>query len=119
MWQFLHSLARKHKKSFVGSTSSVTCALSQVYYMISRFRKVQTKMFSNEFRNEVSKSSPKPLKPNKSKTTTCVLDSFSQPDTFTKFAKKPATVRLSLLEGVYAIDKPEDGESTILSELVG
>jgi len=51
--QTLWGLAQSLKRRFIGSTSSLTVALCQIYFLISRYRPVNTSLLSGAFLNEV------------------------------------------------------------------
>jgi len=51
--QTLWGLAQSLKRRFIGSTSSLTVALCQIYFLISRYRPVNTSLLSGAFHNEV------------------------------------------------------------------
>jgi hypothetical protein len=47
-------LARKHNRKYVGSTSSTTSALSQIYFTISNWRETDIAPLSLAFQDEVN-----------------------------------------------------------------
>jgi hypothetical protein len=52
--QVLWGLARSLQRRFVGSTSSLTVTLCQLYFLITRYRPVNTSLLSSAFQNEVA-----------------------------------------------------------------
>ncbi|KAI9279045.1 mitochondrial protein Pet127-domain-containing protein [Umbelopsis sp. AD052] len=89
----LRDMAKQHDKQYVGSTSSMSAALSQIYFMLSNFRPVDTSPLSNDFQKESKK--------------------------FTRGVRTPASIFLRYKDGVYAIDadKSHDVQDGILSVL--
>ena len=57
--QILWGLARSTKRRYVGSTSSLTVTLCQLYFLISRYRPVNTSLLSVAFQNEVTGREPR------------------------------------------------------------
>ncbi|KAI8579361.1 hypothetical protein K450DRAFT_242879 [Umbelopsis ramanniana AG] len=89
----LRDMAKQLDKQYVGSTSSISAALSQIYFMLSNFRPVDTSPLSNDFQKESKK--------------------------FTRGVRTPASIFLRYQNGVYAIDadKSHDVQDGILSVL--
>ncbi|KAH8552785.1 mitochondrial protein Pet127-domain-containing protein [Umbelopsis sp. PMI_123] len=89
----LRDMAKQLGKQYVGSTSSISAALSQIYFMLSNFRPVDTSPLSNDFQKESKK--------------------------FTRGVRTPASIFLRYQDGVYAIDadKSHDVQDGILSVL--
>ena len=85
----LENLAKKLKKKYVGSTSSMTSVLSHFHYLLSSWRPINP--------NVMSKSLPTPWK------------------SFTAFQRGPQAIFLRWKSGVYAIDadKEFDKESVL------
>jgi hypothetical protein len=50
----LRQLALQHKKKFVASTSSITSALSQIYFVISGWKQADMSDLSKAFDSEVN-----------------------------------------------------------------
>jgi hypothetical protein len=48
-------MANQHGKRYVGSTSSISAVLSQIYFMLSNFKKVNTSHLSSDFQKEVKR----------------------------------------------------------------
>lgn len=46
----LHHLAQQHSCSLKGSTSSVSGVLSHIYFALSNFKRVRTKLLSSHFK---------------------------------------------------------------------
>ncbi|KAF8312457.1 Pet127-domain-containing protein [Clavulina sp. PMI_390] len=78
----LRDLAKFHEKDFVGSTSSLTGLLAQIYFALTRFRKFDVSSFSSSF--------------------------ATAPKTFTPAAKMPVSIKLTYDDGVYSIDSDDD-----------
>ncbi|TFK40597.1 mitochondrial protein Pet127-domain-containing protein [Crucibulum laeve] len=74
----LWELARREKKSYAGSTSSLSGMLSQIYFLISGDKEVDTSTLSAAFRKE--------------------------PKSFTPGQRMPSSVKLNYRDGRYAID---------------
>ncbi|KAG2174860.1 hypothetical protein INT43_005922 [Umbelopsis isabellina] len=89
----LQSMASSHQKRYVGSTSSVSAVLSQIYFALSNFKQVDTSHLSKVFQKESRK--------------------------FTRGIRTPASIFLRYKDGVYSIDadKSYDVQDTILSVL--
>ncbi|KAI8884285.1 Pet127-domain-containing protein [Backusella circina FSU 941] len=87
----LIDMARSMNKKYVGSTSSVSSALSHFYFVMSNFKPVSTDILSGAF--------------------------DLQPKQFTRGTRAPASIYLRWKDGVYAIDadKSMDLNETILS----
>ncbi|KAI9312750.1 mitochondrial protein Pet127-domain-containing protein [Dichotomocladium elegans] len=87
----LTELAKMRKKRYVGSTSSVSSALSQVYFTLTNFKPVNMLGLSMHFADEPAK--------------------------FTRATRAPSSINLLYNDGVYSIDadKSNDIEDTILS----
>jgi hypothetical protein len=81
----LRGLARSHEKSYVGSSSSMTSALSHFHYLISAFRPLNTSMLSKGFEPE-------------SRQPSAIL-------------RAPAAVFMRLKDGVYAMDADKEFDS--------
>lgn len=91
----LHALAKQHNLKYYGSTSTLTAALSQIYFSISGYRPVDTRNLSSHFAGER--------------------------DDFTAGARLPASLWIRAMpNGKYAIDNEKswdiEGEN-VLSEL--
>lgn len=91
----LHALAKQHNLKYYGSTSTLTAALSQIYFSISGYRPVDTRNLSSHFAGER--------------------------DDFTAGARLPASLWIRAMpHGKYAIDNEKswdiEGEN-VLSEL--
>ncbi|KIK93091.1 hypothetical protein PAXRUDRAFT_534427 [Paxillus rubicundulus Ve08.2h10] len=80
----LHTLAKRHKRPFAGSTSSLTGILSHVYFLISGDRDVDTTTLSRAFALE--------------------------PTSFTPGQRMPTSVILNYKEGVWSIDADKADE---------
>ncbi|KAJ3371362.1 hypothetical protein GGF31_003285 [Allomyces arbusculus] len=89
----LTKMAADHGCSFFSSTSSISGALSQMYFMISGGKPIDITRLSQEF--------------------------STQPATFTKMSRSPATILLRRKGSVYSIDadKSIDQRETVLSQL--
>ncbi|KAJ1660755.1 hypothetical protein IWQ61_000368 [Dispira simplex] len=89
----LKRLARKHKCTFVGSTSSMTHILSHVYFLISLWRPVDISRLSQKFAHMYT--------------------------SYTRGMRVPASAYLRYEDGVYAVDvdKSFDMEDSILMVL--
>lgn len=88
----LQDIAKKHRKSYVGSTSSMTSVLAQFHFLLSNFRPLNFARISSGF-------------PNPSQT-------------FTEFTRLPAAICLRYKDGVYALDADKSFDrGTILSQL--
>ncbi|OLY80157.1 mRNA degradation protein [Smittium mucronatum] len=74
----LHDYASSFKKKYVGSTSSMTAVMSQLYFLISNFKSADTHNFSDEFINE--------------------------PKKFTRASRFPASIRLTRRDNIYSVD---------------
>ncbi|RDB18053.1 hypothetical protein Hypma_000891 [Hypsizygus marmoreus] len=89
----LWDLAKREKRTFAGSTSSLSGMLSQIYFLISGDKDVNTSNLSRHFAKE--------------------------PKTFTPGQRMPASVVMNYHEGVYAIDsdsdKPGESDKNILT----
>ncbi|KAG1177788.1 hypothetical protein G6F70_003021 [Rhizopus microsporus] len=87
----LIEMARKYHKRYVGSTSSVSATLSQFYFAMSNFKRINITGLSSVFQDKSTK--------------------------FTRGTQVAATIYLRWKDGVYAIDadKAIDGDETILS----
>ncbi|KAG1761033.1 mitochondrial protein Pet127-domain-containing protein, partial [Suillus occidentalis] len=80
----LHTLAQIHSRPYVGSTSSLTGLLSQIYFLISGNKEVDTSVLSSAFGLE--------------------------PTNFTPGQRMPVSVVLRYKDGVWAVDSGKDGE---------
>ncbi|KIJ05430.1 hypothetical protein PAXINDRAFT_60409, partial [Paxillus involutus ATCC 200175] len=80
----LHTLAKRHKRPFAGSTSSLTGLLSHIYFLISGDRDVDTSTLSRAFAHE--------------------------PTSFTPGQRMPTSVVLNYNEGVWSIDADKADE---------
>ncbi|KAF9468569.1 mitochondrial protein Pet127-domain-containing protein [Collybia nuda] len=78
----LWDLAKRENRPFAGSTSSLTGILSQIYFLISGNRNVDTSVLSNVFARE--------------------------PKSFTPGQRMPSSVLFNYKDGVYAIDSAGD-----------
>ncbi|ETW81737.1 hypothetical protein HETIRDRAFT_237178, partial [Heterobasidion irregulare TC 32-1] len=91
--QDLWSLARSEKRTFAGSTSSLSGLLSHIYFLISGDKRVNTTSLSRHFQYE--------------------------PTNFTPGQRMPASVVLKHSDGVYAIDSlsliPGSSEKNVLT----
>ncbi|THH19214.1 hypothetical protein EW146_g1928 [Bondarzewia mesenterica] len=91
--QDLWSLAKREGRTFAGSTSSLTGLLSQIYFLISGDKGVNTTCLSKHFQFE--------------------------PTTFTSGQRMPASIVLKHNDGVYAIDSdsliPGSAEKNVLT----
>ncbi|KAI8140506.1 mitochondrial protein Pet127-domain-containing protein [Fennellomyces sp. T-0311] len=89
----LMDMARGMDIRYIGSTSSCSGALSQVYFLLSRFKPLDTSVLSSTFSAMSSK--------------------------FTRGTRTPASINLRWKDGVYAIDadKSLDVGETILSAM--
>ncbi|KAG0173394.1 hypothetical protein DFQ29_007973 [Apophysomyces sp. BC1021] len=74
----LIELARRNSKRYVGSTSSVSSALAQFYFTLSKFKPVDITCLSTVFANEATN--------------------------YTRGCRAPASIYLRWKDGVYAID---------------
>ncbi|KAJ9116905.1 hypothetical protein QFC22_004562 [Naganishia vaughanmartiniae] len=102
----LLDLAKQHQLKYYGSTSTLTTALSQIYFLISGFRPVNTSNLTQAFADEVGS----PMRG---------VDTEDRND-FTAGAKLPAMLWLRHMEdGVYAVDNDKrwDVEENVLSDL--
>ncbi|KAI7886803.1 Pet127-domain-containing protein [Lichtheimia hyalospora FSU 10163] len=90
-FQYLIQSARDHNSRYVGSTSSVSAMLSQIYFALSNGKPTDTSVLSRAYVYEPSK--------------------------YTRANRIPASVFLHWKDGVYGIDadKSFDVEETILS----
>lgn len=94
--QDLRELAKSEECKFYGSTSTLTSCLSQVYFMIGRWKQLNTSMLSTVY--------------------------GEKPTCFTYGAKLPASIYLKYnSDGTYAVDNDKSyesaGEPRLLSEL--
>ncbi|KZO97014.1 Pet127-domain-containing protein [Calocera viscosa TUFC12733] len=80
----LWDLAKKHKKVYIGSTSGLTGIMSHVYWLISRWRPVDTRSLSADFARE--------------------------PNSFAFGARIPVSSKLVYKDGCYAIDPDKEWE---------
>ncbi|KAF9219174.1 Pet127-domain-containing protein [Gyrodon lividus] len=80
----LHTLAKRHKRPFAGSTSSLTGLLSHVYFLISGDKEVDTSTLSRAFVHGAT--------------------------TFTPGQRMPTSVVLNYKEGVWSIDADKADE---------
>ncbi|KAI3657936.1 hypothetical protein MP638_000248 [Amoeboaphelidium occidentale] len=92
----LSELATEHNAKFVGSTSSTTAALSQIYFAVSGLKNIPTENYPKEFHNESSR--------------------------FTKYARSAAVLMVAPQgqNGVYSIDQDSFGQEkrgSIMMEL--
>ncbi|KAF8934071.1 hypothetical protein BGZ58_005959 [Dissophora ornata] len=89
----LLNMANKHHGKYIGSTSSMTSALSQFYFLISGWKPLKTNHLSEAF--------------------------SSQPKGFTRLSRSPSTIQLVYKgKGVYAIDADKTFDSsTVLMQL--
>ncbi|TFK73566.1 Pet127-domain-containing protein [Pluteus cervinus] len=78
----LWTLARQEKRTFAGSTSSLTGMLSHIYFLLSGDKPVDTSTLTSAFRKE--------------------------PTNFTPGQRMPSSVLLNYNNGVYAIDSDSD-----------
>ena len=102
--QDLWDLARREKRTFAGSTSSLSGMLSHVYFLLSGDKDVNTDNLSRNFGKEVR----------------CLLCAYNtgsdilvnnlQPRNFTMGQRMPASVLMNHNDGVYAIDSDSDKE---------
>ncbi|KAF9427398.1 hypothetical protein BGZ76_002358 [Entomortierella beljakovae] len=89
----LLGMTKTCKKKFMGSTSSMTSALSQFYFLISAWKPLKTSHLSEAF--------------------------SSQPKGFTRISRSPSTIQLVYKgQGIYAVDADKTFDSsTILMQL--
>ncbi|KAI9591803.1 mitochondrial protein Pet127-domain-containing protein [Syncephalis fuscata] len=88
----LRQLALDHKKRFVASTSSMTSALSQIYFVISQWKQAQMSDLSKDFADE--------------------------PRNFTRLTTAPMSIMLKWKDGVHALDSDDAfKKETILTSL--
>ncbi|KAI9252762.1 mitochondrial protein Pet127-domain-containing protein [Helicostylum pulchrum] len=87
----LIDMAKEMQKKYIGSTSSVSAVLSQLYFVMSNFKEVNTSCLSRAFDNESTK--------------------------FTRGTRTAASIYLRWKDGVYAVDvdKSHDSDETVLS----
>lgn len=91
----LEDLARKHNKKYIGSTSSMTSALSHFHYLLSAWRPLNFQHLSNSF--------PMSSKPS-----------------FTQMSKSPASIFLRFKgDGVFAIDADKEFDTDNVLSLLG
>ncbi|RAL07772.1 Pet127 family protein [Aspergillus homomorphus CBS 101889] len=81
----LHSLARKARKKYIGSSSSMTSVLSHFHYLLSAWRPVDISSLSQGFSEDLR--------------------------TFTRLLRAPAAMFLHYQDGVYAIDADKEFDS--------
>ncbi|RAL02789.1 Pet127 family protein [Aspergillus ibericus CBS 121593] len=81
----LRGLARKEKKKYIGSSSSMTSVLSHFHYLLSNWREVNTTVMSRGFQDRLR--------------------------TFTRLLRAPAAMFLRYQDGVYAIDADKEHDS--------
>ncbi|KAJ8652122.1 hypothetical protein O0I10_012273, partial [Lichtheimia ornata] len=91
--EYLIQRARDHQHRYVGSTSSVSAMLSQIYFALSNGKPTDTSVLSRAY--------------------------FSEPNKYTRATRAPASIFLHWKDGVYGIDadKSYDVEETILSSM--
>ncbi|KAI5803239.1 mitochondrial protein Pet127-domain-containing protein [Geopyxis carbonaria] len=91
----LENLARKHNKKYIGSTSSMTSALSHFHYLLSAWRPLNFQHLSHSFPTGNSPS-------------------------FTQITKNPASIFLRFKgDGVYAIDADKEFDTENVLSLLG
>lgn len=81
----LRDIARKEKKKYVGSSSSMTSVLSQFHYLLSSWRGINTQTLSQGFPDKLR--------------------------TFTRLLRAPSAMFLRYQDGVYAIDADKEFDS--------
>lgn len=89
----LRDIAQKHGKKYVGSTSSMTGALSQFHFLLSQWREVNMDMMTSDFSSASSK--------------------------FTKTFTAPAAIFLRWKNGIYAIDADKQFDSPNILSMLG
>jgi hypothetical protein len=118
--QDLLNIAEKRGLTFYGSTSTLTVALSQIYFLISGDRGVDASSLSQTFEKEVR------FLPHAAKIVFSLmhfhqLSPSSVSTTFTAGARLPAALVIRAMpKGRYAIDndKTWDTDENILSDIV-
>ncbi|KAI9250503.1 mitochondrial protein Pet127-domain-containing protein [Phascolomyces articulosus] len=97
----LLDMARKHDTRYIGSTSSVSSMLSQLYFLISQSKPVDTSIFSHKFKD--------------------MARVFLKGNKFTRGTRAPSSINLIWRDGVYAVDAfksdADNIQDTILSIL--
>lgn len=113
----MNKLASQNDCKFYGSTSTLTSCLSQIYFMISRWKELNTRMLSAPYSMKVRPALVRcvPLAQ--------MLTASLKPSCFTFGAKLPASIHLKLnKDGSYAVDNDKSyeapGQQQHLSELV-
>ncbi|KAF9884329.1 hypothetical protein FE257_001842 [Aspergillus nanangensis] len=81
----LRNIARKENKKYIGSSSSMTSALSHFHYLLSSWRGIDTSTVSQGFPDKMR--------------------------TFTRLLRSPAAMFLRYQDGVYAIDADKEFDS--------
>ncbi|PYI10838.1 mitochondrial mRNA processing protein PET127 [Aspergillus sclerotiicarbonarius CBS 121057] len=81
----LRGLARKEKKKYIGSSSSMTSVLSHFHYLLSSWREVSTLSMSRSFQDRLR--------------------------TFTRLLRAPSAMFLRYQDGVYAIDADKEHDT--------
>ncbi|KAL4872012.1 hypothetical protein BDV12DRAFT_162864 [Aspergillus spectabilis] len=81
----LHKLAVKHRKRYIGSSSSMTGVLSHFHYLLSAWRPLTTDMLSRTFPEDLT--------------------------SFTRLSRAPTAMFLRYQNGVYAIDADKEFDS--------
>lgn len=89
----LKELAVLHGKRYVGSSSSMTAALSHFHFLLSQWREINSSMLSRSF-------------PDKSKS-------------FTKLQRAPSAIMLRWKNGTYAIDADKEFDSANILMMLG
>lgn len=89
----LKDIAVEHGKRYIGSSSSMTGALSHFHFLLSQWREVNVEMLSRGF--------PAALK------------------SFTTFQRTPAAIILNWKDGCYAIDADKSFDSSSVLSLLG
>jgi Mitochondrial protein Pet127 len=82
---FLRNLARENWKRYIGSSSSMSGALTHFHHLLSQFRDISTKTLSQSF--------------------------VSQSNSLTMIQKAPSAIFLRYKEGVYAVDADKEYDS--------
>ena len=90
----LHTLAQQHVCTLKGSTSSVSGVLSHIYFALSNFKRVRTKLLSSHFKVMIDACAVSPHTARVSVLTSFVWLTYlqDQPDNFTLATKLPCVV---------------------------
>lgn len=89
----LYQIGKDHQKRYLGSTSSMSSALTHFHYLLSQWRPINTAMVSKGFPSESTQ--------------------------FTELSRGPSAIFLKHKDGMYAIDADKEFDSANILSMLG